>query len=340
MGIKKMSKVDKKEKKGPKVDKAAEKAAALEAERLAAEQEEAKKAQEAAAKAAKGKGKGKGKEEVKEPAKEPAKEPEAEKEPVETKGGKNMSLNTITKAIVKQIEIGSKTTLKMGELLFIAREQHFTKAVKGGAGKVDGKKFLAWAEENFSIKKAYAYNLIKVYNVFRNMPDFHDVPYMVLINLTTDEDMLNAACQALDEGVTVDTVWLKDFLAERKAAEKQARKDAGEDEPDDEGDDDGEEEEGSSSKADKKAKQDEMDDKLIAGLEAQIAELQERLSQQPDMEKLAKRMKGQEAYQVLGVAPDADKRAINKAHRDLKVIFGVVPAVMELVDAAKEAMDK
>jgi hypothetical protein len=254
-----------------------------------------------------------------------------------------MSLTAISKAIAKQIEIGSKTTLKMGELLFAAREQHFTKAPKkeGGKPKVDGKGFLAWADEQFSIKKAYCYNLIKVYTVFHTMPDFHDVPYMVLINLATDEAMLNAATDALAAGEIVDTVWLKAYAEEKAAAEKEAKRqeriDAGEDpDAEEEEDDTGSNKAG----ADSGSSSSDMDDKYLLELEAKIEELEKAAAAAPAIDKLVKRLKKLPAYLVLQVPADADKRTVNAAARDLKAIYGASEEVMAIVEAAKAEMTK
>lgn len=319
----------------------AEKKAQEDAERLAAEQAEA----EAADKKGKGKSaKGKGeKASEKEPA-EPEQEPEPEpSDPA--KGGKPRSLKAIASAITKKIMAGARVSVEIGLLLAEGKATIELKNSKGAT-----KAFLIWAEEQFGIKKAMVYTYLKIATVFGSeemQEKFSTVPLLVLNRLTMNDDMLDAAADAIEQGVKVDSAWMKEWIDSNREEDTGGEGSGKGSKGDEEGDVDGDEEPGAGSGSGKGS----QDDAFIQQLEAEVEELKAKLEAagsgviaQDHFGAVAKRMSKLEPYQVLGVAPDADKKAVKAAMRDLIKLYhpdivGAAGAeVVQMVEAASKAM--
>lgn len=284
---------------------------------------------------------------AKEPEQEPEQEQEAEEKPTK---GKPRSLGAIAKAISKKILASAKASVEIGLLLQEGKDAIEFKHSKGAT-----KVFLEWAETEFGIKKAQAYSYLKIAGVFGSeemQEKFATVPMMVLSRLTMNDAMLDAAAAAIEEGVKVDIKWMKEWLEGQKEEEEEEEpkaKNKGKDHNSD-SDEEEEEEEQDESKAQKRMDQDEA---FVAGLEAEIEELKAKLESassgvvaQDHFQAVAKRMSKLEPYQVLGVAPDADKKAVKAAMRDLIKLYhpDIVGAsgaeVVEMVEAAAKAMTK
>lgn len=309
------------------------------AESLAAE--EAKRKEEAAQAKDKGK-KGKDAPASDEGGKGEQEETEEQEEPVGK--GKPRSLTAIAKAISKKILASAKASVEIGLLL-----QEGKSAVEFKHSKGAGKVFLEWAEQEFGIKKAQAYSYLKIAAVFGSeemQEKFATVPMMVLSRLTMNDDMLDAAADAIEEGVKVGVKWMKEWMEAQKE-EPSNTTDSG-------GDNDEEEEEEESTDSEPgKGKDKGQDDAFIQQLEAEIEELKAKLAEaasgvvsKDHFGAVALRMSKQEPYQVLGVAPDADKKAVKAAMRDLIKLYHpdiVGPSgaeVVEMVEAASKAMTK
>ena len=320
-----------------------------------AAKEEAAKAEQDNAAAAEAPTKGKGKAKAEKPAKEPTKTAPVEEEETDTEAeekpvkGKPRSLGAIAKAISKKILASAKASVEIGLLLSEGKSAIEFKHSKGAT-----KVFLEWAEQEFGIKKAQAYSYLKIASVFGSedmQEKFATVPMMVLSRLTMNDAMLDAAMIALEEGVKVDIKWMKEWMEEQKEPEEKEEKQPKSKGKDADSESDEEEEEEDTD--DKPSKRQEMDDKLVAQLEEEIETLKGQLSSasagvvaQDHFQAVAKRMSKLEPYQVLGVAPDADKKAVKAAMRDMVKLYhpDIVGAsgaeVVEMVEAAAKAMTK
>tara|TARA_R110000851_G_scaffold317339_1_gene480776 strand:+ start:9373 stop:10389 length:1017 start_codon:yes stop_codon:yes gene_type:complete len=268
-------------------------------------------------------------------------------------------------AIVKAIETkevqGVKSSIEIGGLLQDAKFYF-----PNGKGDIDGKAWLEWAEESFDYKKAQAHNLVKIHDVFADNEVMIDLKPTVLIALTRDVDMLEAATEAVTKGVDVDTAWVKAWrIANLPAPVSKEASEGGEGEDETEG--------GESSSA----KQREKDDKFIQSLEDRIEELEATNKQlAADLKKATKggkeansaaieqaveeavakalstehsavlaRMSKLAPNLVLGVKDDASARQINQAVTSLDKIYGTKSdtpnsAIMEVIKAAQGAMKK
>jgi hypothetical protein len=318
---------------------------------LAAEAEA--KAKEADAKG-KGKGKGKGKE-VAPPAEPVADAPavdEAEEEVNhKANSGKPRSLSAITKAIGKKILASAKASVEIGSLLLEGKLAFEYKHSKGAT-----KLFLEWAVTEFGIGKAQAYNYLKIAGVFGSeemQEKFATVPMMVLSRLTANDAMLDAAQAAIEEGEKVDVKWMNVWLESQKEESEPDTSGKGKGKGKGETDTDSNEEEEETESDSRNQKRIDQDEAFVAGLEAEIEALKAKLESSASgvvsadhFSAVAKRMSKLEPYQVLGVAPDADKKAVKAAMRDMTKLYhpdivGAAGAeVVEMVEAAAKAMTK
>ncbi len=263
----------------------------------------------------------------------------------------------ISKAIVSKELAGIKSSTEIGGLLADAKFYF-----PNGKGDVDGKAWLVWAEEEFGYKKAQAHNLVKIHDVFADDETLNGLKPTILITLTRDADMLEAAKEALAGGADIDNKWLKAY---RELHSPQLEDKSGSDGEGGEGGD------GESSSA----KQREKDDKFINSLEDRITELEEKLAASEKALKkaskggsdnndaaiaeavekavaeamatghkaVASRMSKQAPHVQLGIKEGAAARQINQAVVALDKIYGSksdTPSadIMALVKEAQEAM--
>lgn len=265
----------------------------------------------------------------------------------------------IGKAIVSKELAGIKSSTEIGGLLLDAKFYF-----PNGKGDFDCKAWLVWAEAEFDYKKSQAHNLVKIHTVFADDETLNGLKPTILIALTRDVDMLEAAKEALIGGADIDNKWLTAY----KELHAPALEDKSSDSDDSEGGEGGE----SSS-----AKQREKDDKFITSLEDKIEELTAKVKELEKAAKAAKkggsdnnqaaideavekgiaeamavehkavaaRMSKQAPHVQLGLKEDAASRQINQAVIALDKIYGTKSdtpseAIMNLVKEAQAAMKK
>ena len=266
----------------------------------------------------------------------------------------------IAKAIVSKELQGAKSSIEIGGLLAAAKF-YFPKSTGG----VDAKAWLAWSEEEFDYKKAQANNLVKIHAVFAENEALNNLKPTILIALTRNADMCEAATEAVAKGEEVDNKWVTAWRAENLALPAKA-----------ESADSGEESEGGESES-SSAKQREKDDKFIQSLEDRIEELEAKLeasekalkkankggsdnndaaiaeaveaalaeAMTKEHKAVANRMAKQAPHIQLGVKEGAAARAVNQAVVALDKIYGTksdTPSaeIMELVKEAQAALKK
>ena len=278
----------------------------------------------------------------------------AVKEEFEGKYSKpSKSMAAITKAIESKEMQGVKSAIEIGGLLQDAKFYF-----PNGKGDVDGKAWLGWAEEAFDYRKAQAHNLVKINEVFADNEVMIDLKPSVLIALTRNVEMLEAATEAVTKGDDVDTKWGSEW----RTANLPAPKVKGEGSDGDGSDGDGE----SSS-----AKQREKDDKFIQSLEDKIESLEAKLKELEKSGKGGKKVSEAalaEAVEkevarvvtlshaavlkhisklspnlILGLKESSTARQINQAVTALDKIYGSkseTPSaeIMEVIKAAQGAM--